>query len=417
MTGELLVYVESDALPRLIDYCDSRSLRRFYLVADQNTYRALGKAVEEAMTGRGFDIKTILLTGQEIVPDERYIMQALLHVEPEDRVYLAVASGTITDIVRFISHRTKTSFISVPTAPSVDGYTSGGAPLVIGGLKQTVYTQPPMAVFGDLNTLCAAPRPMIAAGFGDMLGKYTALADWKLGRLLWDEPYSEAIAQRAWDALRGCVQRVAEIGVASPEGIRSLMAGLIETGLCMLDFGASPPASGAEHYLSHYWEMKLLQENRPAILHGAKVGVACILVAKFYEKIKQLTRQQAGEMLNATSMPDREQELQHIGIAYPAIADKVIAEQKPFLELTEVAYSLLKQRIVDRWPEIQEIAAIVPSSQQLTDLLRQVGGPVTTRELGLSDDEAAMAVEYTHYFRNRFSVMKLSRMLGIPLRL
>jgi glycerol-1-phosphate dehydrogenase [NAD(P)+] len=258
---------------------------------------------------------------------------------------------------------------------------------------------------------------MIAAGFGDMLGKYTALADWKLGRLLWDEPYSEAIAQRAWDALQGCVQRVAEIGAASPEGIRSLMAGLIETGLCMLDFGASPPASGAEHYLSHYWEMKLLQENRPAILHGAKVGVACILVAKFYEKIKQLTRQQAGEMLKATSMPDREQELQHIRIAYPAIADKVIAAQKPFLELTEVAYGLLKLRIVDQWPEIQEIAAIVPSSQQLTDLLRQVGGPVTTWELGLSDEEAAMAVGYTHYFRNRFTVMKLSRMLGIPLRL
>jgi glycerol-1-phosphate dehydrogenase [NAD(P)+] len=258
---------------------------------------------------------------------------------------------------------------------------------------------------------------MIAAGFGDMLGKYTALADWKLGRLLWDEPYSEAIAQRAWDALQGCVQRVTEIGAASPEGIRSLMAGLIETGLCMLDFGASPPASGAEHYLSHYWEMKLLEENRPAILHGAKVGVATILVARFYEKIKELTRQQAGEMLKATSMPDREQELQQIRTAYPAIADKVIAAQKPFLELTDLTYSLLKQKIVDQWPEIQEIAAIVPSSQQLTDLLRQVGGPVTTRELGLSDAEAGMAVGYTHYFRNRFTVMKLSHMLGIPLRL
>ena len=417
MTRELLIYVESDALLRLVDYCDRHNLRRFYLVADQNTYRALGKLVEETMTGRGFDIKTILLTGDEIVPDERYIMQALLQVEPEDRVYLAVASGTITDIVRFISHRTKTSFISVPTAPSVDGYTSGGAPLVIGGLKQTVYTQPPIAVFGDLNTLCAAPRPMIAAGFGDMLGKYTALADWKLGRLLWDEPYSETIAQRVWNALQDCVQRAAEIGAASPQGIRSLMAGLIETGLCMLDFGASPPASAAEHYLSHYWEMKLLQENRPAILHGAKVGVACIIVTRFYEKVRQLSRAQAADMLQAAPLPDRDQDLYHIRSAYPAIADKIIAEQKPFLELTEAAYGRLKQNIVDHWASIQEIAAIVPSSQHLTHLLRQVGGPVTTGELGLSNAEVAMAVEYTHYFRNRFTVLKLSRMLGIPLRL
>ncbi len=42
------------------------------------------------------------------------------------------------------------------------------------------------------------------------------------------------------------------------------MEGLIEAGFCMLDFGNSNPASGAEHHMSHYWEMKLLREgDRP----------------------------------------------------------------------------------------------------------------------------------------------------------
>jgi glycerol-1-phosphate dehydrogenase [NAD(P)+] len=410
---DLPVYIEKDILPTLIHYCESNHMDQFTLVADANTYSASGEAVEEALTKCGFDVQTIILTGEEIIADEYSIMQVLVRAGQEDRVYLAVGSGTITDIVRFVSHRTKTSFLSVPTAPSVDGFTSRGAPLVIGRFKQTIYTQSPRAVFADLNTLCAAPRPMIAAGFGDMLGKYTALADWKLGHLLWDEPYSDRIAQRAWNALQKCVGHTREIGSASPEGIHSLLEGLIESGLCMLDFGQSHPASGAEHYLSHYWELKLLQENRPAILHGAKVGIACVLVARFYEKIRQLTREQAIELLKATSMPDREQEVQRIRSVYGAIAERVIAEQAPYLDMSEDAYSLLKRKVIDHWGEIQEIAANVPASEELADLLRQVDGPTDAGMIGLGDQEVALGIEYAHYLRDRFTVIKLSRILGI----
>jgi glycerol-1-phosphate dehydrogenase [NAD(P)+] len=410
---ELPIYTEQNAIPSLIRYCESNGLDQFMLVADQNTYAALGKAVEEALTSRGFDVKTVVLTGEEIVTNEHYVVRVLVHADREDRVYLAVGSGTITDIVRFSSHRTKASFISLPTAASVDGFTSVGAPMVIGGLKQTVYAHPPIAIFADLNTLCAAPRPMIAAGFGDIVGKYTALADWKLGRLLWDEPYSDEIVQRVWDALQNCVDRVEEIGSASAEGIRSLMDGLAESGLCMVDFGNSRPASGAEHYLSHYWEMKLLQENRPAILHGAKVGVGCILVAKFYDKVKGLTREQATETLKTATMPDREGEIQRIREVFGPIADTLVAEQAPFLDMTEEAYGLLKQKIIDRWDEVQDIAATVPASQELVDLLRKVDGPVDTKTLGLNDEEVALGLKYSHYVRNRFTVIKLCHILGV----
>ena len=150
-------------------------------------------------------VKTIVLTGAEVVPDEHYVVQVLLEAPVDGRPYLAVGSGTLTDIVRFASHRTRTSFISVPTAPSVDGFTSVGAPMVIGRWKQTVQTQPPLAVFADEMTLRAAPRLMIASGFGDMMGKYTALADWELGAILWDEPFDEAIHRRARRALDKCM--------------------------------------------------------------------------------------------------------------------------------------------------------------------------------------------------------------------
>ena len=415
METNLPVYIGKEAIAELMAYCNSHQLHQFLMVADQNTYQAAGRALETALKGRGYDVETVILTGREVVADEHYLVQVLLQADRQDRTYLAVGSGTLTDITRFISHRTRASFLSVPTAPSVDGFTSIGAPLVVEGLKQTIISQPPLAVFADLDTLSAAPRAMIAAGFGDMLGKYTSVADWKLGHLLWAEPYDEAIAGRTWQAVEGCARQAAAIGQASTEGVASLMEGLIESGLCMLEFGASRPASGAEHHMSHYWEMKLLQENRPAILHGAKVGVATVIMARWYETIGQMSREQVIEKLDTVPQPTREQEIQHIREAYPPdVADLIIEEHAPFLNMSSQDYNLLKEKIVDAWPQVQQIAASVPGGQKLQDLLKQVGGPTEPRDLGLSEKEVQQAMAYGHYLRNRFTLRKLMQMLGLP---
>ena len=55
----------------------------------------------------------------------------------------------------------------------------------------------------------------------------------------------------------------------------------------------------------------------------------------------------------------------------------------------------------------------MPTSQELVDLTRKAGGPVNAKMIGLGDDEIALGLEYSHYLRNRFTVLKLSRILGI----
>lgn len=413
MKLQLPIYIGNDALSQLTEYCGSESLRALALVADQNTYPALGQAVERALRAAGCDVHTILLTGDDIIADEYYIAKVLLAADARERVYLAVGSGTITDIVRFVSHRCRLPFIAVPTAPSVDGFTSIGAPLVVDRVKLTLVTQPPIAVFADMPTLCAAPHRMIASGFGDMLGKFTSLADWRLGALLWDEEYSDEIARRARLAVQQCADHASEIGQADEMGVRALINGLIESGLCMLDFGKTTPASGSEHHLSHYWEMRLLWENRPSLLHGAKVGVASVLIARLYDRIKQITAAQAADLMDQTPPPSVADETRAIRDAWGPIADVVIEEQRPFLDLDGCAYGRLKQLVVDRWPDIQELAASVPHAERMTDLLRAVGAPTEPGLLGLRDDDVARALCCAHYFRNRFSVVKLSRMLGL----
>lgn len=409
------IYVGTEALHKLVQFCEDRHLNRFTLVADTNTYRALGEQVESTLKTKGYEVTSIILTGEEVIADEHYLMQAFVRAPLGHSTFLAVGSGTLTDITRFVSHRMGQSFISIPTAPSVDGFASIGAPLVMSGVKVTIICQAPIALFADLTTLASAPQKLISAGFGDMVAKITSLADWKLGSLLWDEPFDPSIYQRSASAIAGCVSHADEIGHGSQEGVRLLMNALIESGLCMLDFGSSRPASGAEHHASHYWEMKLLQEHRPAILHGAKVGVATIHVAEQYARLRNINYKDVSDRLEAAPMPPRQQEIADIKKGYGVLADGVIQEHKAFLDLTEEGFDKLKQRILGCWDDIQAVAASVPLPSTVEDYLRQAGAATDGQALGLGGEEINLGYQYSHYLRNRFTVMKLSRILGLPL--
>jgi glycerol-1-phosphate dehydrogenase [NAD(P)+] len=411
---DIPVYIGENALAPMLQFCKDMGMTDFLLVADGNTFPVLGKKVEAALQARGWDVRSVVFSEPTVVPDEDFIFQVLLHADQAERTYLAVGSGTLTDIVRIVSHRTRCRFISLPTAPSVDGFTSPSASLVVRRIKTTVMAQTPIAVFADLGTLAAAPQAMIAAGYGDILGKAIALADWRLGHLLWDEPYSPEIAARVRNTLDACIAATAEIGQATPAGIRKLMFSLIDSGLCMLDFGNSRPAAGCEHYMSHFLEMKLLREGRPAVLHGAKVGMCSLLAAELYAQLRQMNRLQAVTRLASATQPERTADMQRIRQAFGPIAENLFVEQAPFLDMTAADFARLKQRILERWDEVQALAAEVPAPEKLVDLLSQAGGATRPARLGLSGEEVQQALTESHFLRNRFTICKLRRILGLP---
>lgn len=401
------IYIGPTAIESLIQYCRRPNHVRLLMVADRNTYAALGERVEAALRDAGFDLKTVLLTSDEVTADAHNILQILIAANNEGRTFLAVGSGTITDLTRFTSHRTGVPFISMPTAPSVDGFTSIGAPTIVRGVKKTLVSQPPAAIFVDIETLASAPRPLLAAGFGDMMGKFTSAADFRLGRLLWDEPYDEEIAERTRHAAQLCVDSVDQIGSASEQGAEILFNNLVESGYCMLDFGDSRPASGTEHHISHFIEMRLLQQGQKALLHGAKVGVATVRTAQLYDRIKQLTQPEAAQLIAQAVQPAAADEEATIRAAYGDLADELLREQAAFIHMSTDAYSALKEEISEQWPQIQAIAQQVPAAAEITKWLKTVGAPTTPAELGIADAEFELAYNHGHYLRQRFTIRKL----------
>lgn len=413
MGERLPVYIGEGAIAQGVAFCRANHRTRFLLVADENTYRALGHAVESEFRAAGFEVSVCCLSGEEVVADEHYLLQVLLKADPEERTFVAAGGGTITDITRFISHRTRSAFLSFPTAPSVDGFASIGAPLVVGGLKRTVICQPPLAILADLPTLRAAPHRLVASGLGDMLGKLTSVADWQLGHLLHGERYEPRIARAYLETAGACAAMAADIGAQTEKGVSTLMAGLVETGFGMLEFGESMPASGGEHHLSHFWEMKALREHGPARLHGAQVGVGAVLIARRYRALAQLDRDQAAACLQWARLPAREEQVAGIRAAYGPVADSIIREQSSFLDMDAAGFDLLRQRILDAWPHVLEIARGVPAPDEMAGWLRAAGAPADGSALGLARGEVELGLAYAHYLRNRFTVNKLWFALGL----
>ncbi len=406
-------YIGNDTLEELVRFCEQLPEHQFTMVTDENTYSALGNQVESAFSNAGLAFTSIILHGKEVIADEKYLMQVFLKAPLISQIFLAVGSGTITDITRYVSYRTQNRFISIPTAPSVDGFISLGAPLIIGGLKDTYSTHAPLAVFADLNTLANAPKALIAAGFGDIIGKITALADWKLEYLIWGDPFDEAVERRVRNALEKCIASANGIASRSQDGIQNLMEALLESGMGMLEFGNSRPASGAEHHCSHYWEMKLLEENKPALLHGAKVGFATMLIAEQYEILRNMSRRDAIDCLEGAEYPSHAEQQAEIEHVYGNMSSEILTMQEPFLKLSTAELDVIKYRIIDNWTAIQAVLTTIPVAEDIQELLEIVDAPISVTGLGLESTKIQEALQYSHYLRRRFTIIKLLKILGV----
>jgi len=159
--------------------------------------------------------------------------------------------------------------------------------------------------------------------------------------------------------------------------------------------------------------MRLLQERRPPILHGARVAIGTLLAARRYEVLRSLTRQEVVTRLTLARPPDREAEISRIRAAFGPAAGWVVAEYEPFLERMEESFDLWRQRILDGWADVRRIAASVPPPEELADLLRQAGAPSTPQDVGLEEDDVQQALRFSHYLRNRFTVNTVGQMLGL----
>lgn len=413
MPERMPILIGDGMIDAFLHFCRKNKHEKLMIIADDNTFAVLGEQVAQAAQEAGLDVLTFVLDPEGLHTDGVSILRVLNAYDAQPRLFVGVGSGTITDITRFASHRSQNPFVSFPTAASVDAYTSKNAPVTVGNLKGSIYCHAPIAIFTDVRTIVESPGFLTASGFGDLVSKTTASADWKITHLVWGAAFDETIYRSALHAGRSVIDVVEGIRKGEPEAMDVMMRGQFESGFCMADFGNSAPASGAEHHIAHVWEMMYHWEHKEGLFHGHAVGVAAIMCAEWFQQLKVLSREEAAALLAQTQIPARTEQTRALQAALPQIADELIASGPIYIQLAEAdTWAAAKERIIEKWDAILEAAQHVPEPGALREWIRSLGGPTTPEELGVSAEQVALAKEFGHYQRDRFSINIIRKLFG-----
>jgi glycerol-1-phosphate dehydrogenase [NAD(P)+] len=408
--GEKLRFVD-DIASEVISICGTERYRCVTVISDSNTFPIAGNQLYRKLRADKIPMQSIILSGSRLITDEQAVMSVLIDLNPNTDVIVAVGSGTITDIVRFISHRKGIAFISVPTAPSSDGYSSNGAPVMFRGYKRSFRCHAPIRIVTSLSLLAEAPDAMIVAGFGNVVGKITALADWKLAHVILDRPYDEHIATNLRERCESLLERTDSLVGHHHDGIRDLFETLNTAGEAVERYGSSDPASGSEHHISHIIEMYKYARDLPVTLHGIKVASGTLIAADWYRKLREFDPAVLASM--AVDVPDWENDAVELRRLLGEAGAKIFESNDYLQDLTQPRVSQIKKRLLDRWDEIQKIARTVPDPHQIAALLQRIGAPVRAMDIGLSVSEIRTAARLSHYVRSRFTIKTLFFSLGM----
>ena len=263
--------------------------KKIFVFSDENTYNAAGENTVKILKNNNHTFKNFIIPNNKeiLIPNEKVLGRLFMELENDTELIIAIGSGTINDLGKYLSVKTKIPYIIICTAPSMDGYASDGAPLICNGYKISFEATLPYAIIGDVNIMKNAPDELIRAGLGDIVGKITALMDWKLSNILTGEYICETCITLTERAIQRVIDSADKLMSRDEKSVQFLLEALMFTGVAMGLVGVSRPASGAEHMISHYWEMDFIKRNKYPYLHGIKVGIATPIVLELFELMKE----------------------------------------------------------------------------------------------------------------------------------
>jgi glycerol-1-phosphate dehydrogenase [NAD(P)+] len=404
------VVIEPEAARRLPEVLARQAGgRRVLLVADRRTWEAAGAEAGAALASFWTVERCLLRDGPEgAIHASVELVDELAAAFPDAfDVYLAVGSGTINDLVKGLAHRRNRPYAVLATAASMNGYTSGIVALLERGLKTTGEAAPPIAVLADPDVLARAPRELTLAGLGDLVSKPYCGCDWLIASLVRGEyhcPLPDRLLTGPFEHGLGIFPGLA---AGEPEAVVELFRLLLVSGIAMAVTGTSSPASGAEHLLSHYWDMTRLRDGRPLNLHGAQVGVASLVIDGLYREI--LERNFAAAGFRAT--PSLEAAEREIRASFGNLAAAVWPQWRAKLE-TRTRRDLEGLQKHEQ-PIKEHIRRTLELGTKVRTALTGAGAPLRAADLGIGDDELAAALRLGRTIRTRITALDVAAELGI----
>ena len=388
------VYIEKNAINRLSEVLTP--FNNILIVADQNTYGVAGDKTSEVL-GDKVKNKVIFDGNTILIPNEQAIERVENNLQGIDFI-VGIGSGVIQDLCKYVSFNSKIPYLIVATAPSMDGYASTGAAMITGGMKVTYPAGLPLAIIADVDVLKEAPFEMIKAGYGDIIGKFSSLNDWKLSNLVTGEYFCQYIYDVTYQMIEKTIALADGLMKRDENSIKVLMEALTVVGIMMSFAFSSRPASGSEHHLSHFFEIVGIVRGEEYFAHGIDVAFSTIETALIREK---LINQDFDKKNFRDDKANYKQKLQKV------YGDSV---GEGCFNLHEKLGTYDKDRSAiyrDNEKKIKEILSKMPSAKEIEDILAKVG--YDKKEFyALYGDKIKEAIIFAKDLKDRYTVLWLN---------
>ena len=388
------VIIEKDALNKLSCLC--KDYKNIVLVSDKNTYKACGEKVYSIIKEKVQSNLILKENGKVVIPNEEKIAEIQNEINESTDLVIGVGSGVINDLCKIVSFDNDLPYFIVATSPSMDGYASVGSALILNGVKAMKNARPPKALIADTLVLKDAPIDMIRAGYGDIIGKFSCLNDWKLSALINDEYFCQFvydITYKTAKSIKGYAKRIAK---RDEKAIGALMQALVIVGIAMSYVKTSRPGSGSEHHLSHFFEITGIIEGTEYFAHGIDVAYSSVETAKIREKL-----------INSKPREikfDREDWIKNLKRIYRDTADELIALQDKLGWYEKNDYQLISSK----WNRIKRLLKKSPKPAQFIKMLDRVGLSYSEFIDFYGEEKIKDACLYGKDLKDRYSVLWLN---------
>ena len=413
--------------------------RKAVIVADINTWPVLGQKVYENFAASGIPTDKYIIEKEEFHADWKYVEMTDLVAEgqyeqakalenakdyedtdpaklfreasSEFNVLVSVGSGVINDLCKLASHHHAQSYICVPTAASVDGYSSFGASITYQSAKQTFNCPAPIAIVADIDVIAAAPKEMTAAGYADLAAKIPAGGEWMIA----DFVGSEAIIPDAWHILQDYIDDFLAdpdaVAAGDPQAIADLFEGLTLSGFAMQAARSSRPASCCDHLFSHFLDMSGHRFNGKLQSHGFQVAIGTLtMCAAFDELFKQDLSQLDVEACLAAWPTLESEQARALELFKDTAAPKLGYESitSKYEDKEKIREDL--ERLVATWPEFKaKLQGQVYSFAKMQDMFRRAGAPYETEHIGVKREQIRDMFPIVQLMRYRYNLLDLAK--------
>ena len=391
--------------------------KKAVVVADANTYKVAGETVNGYLHDAGIETESpFIFTDPELYAEWSYIEQLEAFLKERDVIAVAVGSGVINDLTKLVSSHLGRRYIIVGTAASMDGYTAYGASITYQGNKQTFDCPAPLGMVMDPAIAAKAPKGMSASGYGDLMAKIPAGADWIIADAVDSEsidPFAFSLVQKN---LRSALSDPDAVAAGDVEATGKLADGLIMSGFAMQAMSSSRPASGTDHQFSHYWDMEGLCYEGKHVSHGFKVSIGTLVSTACLEYLlgKDLSNLDIDKAVS--QWPEWEDMEKHIRIIFEGkpghLARGLVESKGKYTDKDGIRKEL--ELVKNNWQSLSEkIRKQIIPFDEVHDCLKRVGAPYEPEMIGVSREKLRSTFRAIPFMRNRFTGIDLIYRAGL----